>query len=103
MRYEYEKEKLSLKLEEELDMNSCKVLRNIMDGYIMKYQPKEVEIDLSNVKFMDSSGRGLLNGRYNLIKLLDSDMIIINPSSNIKRVLELSNIASKITLKYNEV
>ncbi len=103
MRYEYENGNLALKLEEELDMNSCRTLRTIMDGYIMKYQPKQVEIDLSKVSFMDSSGIGLLIGRYNLIKLMDSDMIITNPSSSIKRVLELSNIAGKITLKYNEV
>ena len=103
MRYEYKKGNLVLKLDEELDMNSCKILRNIMDGYIMKYQPKQVEIDLSEVKFMDSSGIGLLMGRYNLIKLIDSDMIITNPNSSIKRVLELSNIACKITLNFNEV
>ena len=103
MRYKYDNGNLFIKLEEELDMNSCKILRNIMDGYIMKYQPKEVEIDLSKVQFMDSSGIGLLMGRYNLVKLLDATLVITNPSTSIKRVLELSNIASKITLKYNEV
>ena len=103
MRYEYENGRLLVLLNEDLDMNSCKTLRNIIDGYIMKYEPEKVEIDLSHVKFMDSSGIGLLIGRYNLIKLMDSDMIITNPSSSIKRVLELSNIASKIELKYNEV
>ena len=41
---------------------------------------------------MDSSGIGLILGRYNLIKLLDSKMTIVNPSSSIKRVIELSNI-----------
>ncbi len=103
MRYKYDNGNLSIKLEEELDMNSCKVLRNIMDGYIMKYQPREVEIDLSKVQFMDSSGIGLLMGRYNLTKLIDANLVITNPSNSIKRILELSNIASKITLKYNEV
>ena len=103
MRYKYDNGNLSIKLEEELDMNSCKVLRNIMDGYIMKYQPREVEIDLSKVQFMDSSGIGLLMGRYNLTKLIDANLVITNTSNSIKRILELSNIASKITLKYNEV
>ena len=87
MRYIFEKGNLSIKLEEELDMNSCKILRNVIDGYIMKYQPIEFEIDLSDVKFMDSSGIGLLMGRYNLIKLLDGNMVIKNPSNNIRRIL----------------
>ncbi|MEG2610455.1 MAG: anti-sigma factor antagonist, partial [Bacilli bacterium] len=80
-------------------VNSCRTLRNIIDGYIMKYEPKEVIVDLTNVKFMDSSGIGLLIGRYNLVKLLDSKMIVINATKNIKRVLELSNIAKKIELR----
>lgn len=99
MRYIFEKGNLSIKLEEELDMNSCKILRNVIDGYIMKYQPIEFEIDLSDVKFMDSSGIGLLMGRYNLIKLLDGNMVIKNPSNNIRRILELSNISNEITLR----
>ena len=79
-------------LEEELDMNSCKIIRGVIDGYIMKFQPYELVLDLSDVKFMDSSGIGLILGRYNLIRLLDSKMKVINASKNIKRMIELSNI-----------
>lgn len=99
MKYKYEDGSLCINLEEELDMNSCKTLRSVIDGYIMRYQPKEFVIDLSAVKFMDSSGIGLLMGRYNLAKLIDSNMTIVNPTSTIKRVLELSNISNKITMR----
>ena len=99
MKYDYENGNLKVKLDEELDINSCKMLRNVIDGYIMKYQPQEFEIDLSEVKFMDSSGIGLLMGRYNLIKLMSSKMTIKNPSYSIKRIIELSNISKDITLR----
>ncbi len=99
MKYNYNEGILKIDLEEELDMNSCKLLRNVIDGYIMRYQPKELAIDLSQVKFMDSSGIGLIMGRYNLIKLMDSSMTIINPTNSIKRILELSNISNKITMR----
>lgn len=101
MRYTYDNENssLSINLEEELDVNSCRTLRNIIDGYIMRYEPKEFIINLTNVKFMDSSGIGLLIGRYNLIKLLDSNMTIVNATKSIKRVLELSNITRNINLR----
>ena len=99
MKYKFENGVLKIGLDEELDMKSCNVLRNVIDGYIMRYQPTNFEIDLSQVRFMDSSGIGLLMGRYNLIKLLDSNMTIINPSESIKRVLELSNISKNITMR----
>ncbi len=92
MKYNYLNGKLTIYLEEELDMNSCKIIRGVIDGYIMKFQPYELVLDLSDVKFMDSSGIGLILGRYNLIRLLDSKMKVINASKNIKRMIELSNI-----------
>ena len=99
MRYNYDGGNLKIDLDEEIDMKACKTLRTVIDGYIMRYQPREFIIDLSEVKFMDSSGIGLLIGRYNLIKFMDSKMTILNQTSSIKRVLELSNIADKITMR----
>lgn len=92
MKYNYIEGKLTVFLENEIDMSSCKILRGIIDGYIMKYQPYELVLDLSEVKFMDSSGIGLIIGRYNLIKLLDSKMTIVNASDSIRRLIELSHI-----------
>lgn len=97
--YDNEEKRLSVYLDEELDMHECRNIRNIIDSYIIKYEPKEFVMDFSNVKFMDSSGIGLLIGRYNLIKLLDCKMTVINVESSIKRVIELSSISKNITLR----
>ena len=99
MRYNYNDGNLRIYLDEDIDMKACKTLRTVIDGYIMKYQPNEFIIDLSDVKFMDSSGIGLLIGRYNLIKFMDSKMVILNPTKSIKRILELSNISDKILVR----
>lgn len=99
MKYFFEGGNLKIDLNEELDMNSCKELRTIIDGYIMRYQPDEVTLDLSEVKFMDSSGIGLLIGRYNLVKLMDSKLTILNPSSTVKRVIELSSVGKNISMR----
>ena len=92
MTYDYNNGELKVYLDEELDVKSCKVLRGIIDGYIMKYQPKELVMDLTNVDFMDSSGIGLILGRYNLLKLLGASMKVISVKQNIKRIIELSKI-----------
>ncbi|MBR1883428.1 MAG: anti-sigma factor antagonist [Clostridia bacterium] len=101
MKYVYDesKKRLSVYLDEELDIHECRTIRNIIDSYIIKYEPEEFIMDFSNVKFMDSSGIGLLIGRYNLIKLLDSKMTVINVDSSIKRVIELSSVSKYITVR----
>ena len=101
MKYVYKEEgkKLFVFLDEELVIHGCRTLRNIIDSYIIKYEPDEFIMDFSNVKFMDSSGIGLLLGRYNLVKLLDSKMTVVNVDSSIKRIIELSSVGKYITLR----
>lgn len=94
--YDKEKERLKIELSEEIDMSTCKTLRNIMDGYIIKYSPKECILDLEKVNFMDSSGLGLIMGRYNLIKMLNSKMTIINSSESIKKIFSMTKLAEDI-------
>jgi len=100
MKHEYNKETESLKIElaEEIDMNSCKILRNIMDGYIIKYSPKECILDMEKVSFMDSSGLGLIMGRYNLIKMLNSKMTLLNPGEPIKKILSMTELVKDIKI-----
>lgn len=98
MKYTYEEEKsnLKIKLNEELDMNSCKVLRTIVDGYIMKYSPVSCELDMTEVKFMDSSGLGFIMGRYNLLNMLDASLVIYTGDGSIKKIISMSNLGEKI-------
>jgi len=95
MKYNFEKEVLNINLDEELDMNTCKNLRTVIDGYIMRYQPREFVFDLSEVKFMDSSGLGLIIGRYNLLNLMNSKMVILNPSNNDNGITNIHTINDK--------
>jgi len=91
MKYTYEekKKKLKIDLDEDIDMNSCRSLRTIVDGYIMRYSPSICEMDMSNVKFMDSSGLGFIMGRYNLAKMLGCSLIVSNPDNSIKKLLSM--------------
>ena len=55
---------LKIKLRGEIDHHSALVLREEADSLIYRFRPQEVAIDLSTIEFMDSSGLGLLLGRY---------------------------------------
>lgn len=98
MKFKYvsEEDKLCIKLNEEIDIDSCKTLRTIVDGYILKYNPKECELDLENVTFMDSSGIGFIAGRNNLSKMLNCELIIKKPNDSIKKLLDMSTIMKDI-------
>ena len=100
MRCNFDKtgESLLIELNEEIDMGTCKTLRNIIDGYIIKYSPKECIFDLGAVNFMDSSGVGLIMGRYNLIKMLNSKMTILNPADSIKKILSMTELSDEIKI-----
>lgn len=89
---------LKFKLDEDIDMEACKTIREIIDGYIIKHSPRECVIDMKNVKFMDSSGLGLIMGRYNLMKMLNGKMTLINPCQSIKKILDMTDFTKDIKI-----
>lgn len=98
MKYTYDENnnKLDIFLDEDIDMNSCRTLRTIIDGYIMKYSPMECELNMIKVNFMDSSGIGFIMGRYNLLNMLGSKLIVRSKDVNVKKILNIANIGDKI-------
>lgn len=98
MKYTYDENnnKLDIFLDEDIDMNSCRTLRTIIDGYIMKYSPTECELNMIKVNFMDSSGIGFIMGRYNLLNMLGSKLIVRSKDVNVKKILNIANIGDKI-------
>lgn len=83
---------LKIFLNEDIDSNICKRMKNILDGYIIKYQPRNIYINLEEVNFMDSSGIGLLMGRYKFAKIINSNIYIVNPNPKIRKIMEISNM-----------
>ena len=101
MEYNYDnvKKELTLNLKGEIDCSNCKALKTIIDGYILRYEPKTVIINMANVNFMDSSGIGLITGRYNTCKLIYAKLTILNCKASIKKLLSLSSIARNIEIR----
>lgn len=71
MQVEYKKEDkhLILTITEEIDHHSSEKIRKRADYEIQIHIPKKVTFDFSNVTFMDSSGIGMLIGRYKLVSM----------------------------------
>lgn len=76
----------------EIDHHNAKEIREEIDRFIIANQPKELAIDFADISFMDSSGIGLIMGRYKLISECGGRLIVKNPRQYIKRVLKISGI-----------
>ena len=63
-----------------------------MDEMLEKFPTKKVIMDMKILEFMDSTGIGLLLGRYKKIVAKNSIAYIKNPSKSIDRLLTLSGV-----------
>ena len=68
--------------------------RSEIDLFIEKYLPNLVVLDFSEVNFMDTSGIGLILGRFKLANKLGINLQVINARDRIKRIIEFSGIKS---------
>lgn len=76
----------------ELDHHYSEYARSKIDGEIMKSTTKNVIFDFSKLGFMDSSGIGVIAGRYRNISKLNGKVAIVCRNVQINRILEMSGI-----------
>ena len=84
--------KLTAVLSGEIDHHIAKELRRDIDFAVREFQPEELVLDFAEVGFMDSSGIGLVMGRYKLMKETGGKVIVKNPQNQRKKVMRLSGI-----------
>ncbi len=87
-----EDNKIIALLSGEIDHHNAKTLRQDIDFALRENQPEELILDFSEVGFMDSSGIGLVMGRYKLMQEIGGSLIVRNPPAHIKKVMRLSGI-----------
>ena len=56
-------------------------------------------MDMSAVNFMDSSGLGLIMGRYSLMNELGGEVIVTDPNHAIERILTLAGMERVIKIQ----
>ena len=76
------------------DIDHCTAagLREPVDKEIMQRLPQKLILDLSGVSFMDSSGIGLIIGRYKLMTDLGGSIVLTDPRPEISKLLTLAGI-----------
>ena len=87
-----EKDRLIACISGEIDHHSALALREKVDRQIAALRPKELVIDLAAVDFMDSSGLGLILGRYTIACDIGAKLVLYKPTRRIRKILELAGI-----------
>lgn len=80
------------RLSGELDHHSARMMRTEIDRELSEKHPTRLVLDFSAVTFMDSSGIGLIMGRYKIMNGYGGNIIIAAPPAYIKKVLHLAGI-----------
>ena len=92
-------EDLLVKIRGEVDHHSAGKIREMIDRDVFFYRAQRVFLDLSGIDFMDSSGLGLILGRYTKIKDMGSTLIIKDPTGEIMKILKLSGVDKFIKIQ----
>lgn len=83
----------------EVDHYFADVVREEIDQRIQTEDIRQLEFDFCNTEFMDSSGIGLLMGRYKLMKALGGSVQISHAGERIQKILMLSGIHKIIPME----
>lgn len=76
----------------ELDDCTSSFTRDAIDEKLRNYNYKNVVFDMSNLTFMDSTGIGVLIGRYKYLKNKNVSTYISNPTSTVEKIFKMSGI-----------
>lgn len=85
----------------EIDHHTAGEVRRRIDNAITDKKPTHLIIDFKNVSFMDSSGIGLVMGRYRLLQGITSTatLEIKNVTAQTKKIMELAGLGRIAIIK----
>ena len=90
------KKTLVASLHGELDHHTAKEVKDLIEEVIKNKGVKNLIFDFSNLSFMDSSGIGVIVGRYKLICSIGGKVAIAGASKTVKRLILMSGISKLI-------
>lgn len=86
----------------EIDHHTAKTIRDRIDEQIFANRPKSLYMNFSDVDFMDSSGLGLIMGRYKLMNVYGGKTYIEDPSHRVLQIIELAGMNRIVEVVYTD-
>lgn len=85
----------------ELDHHYSEYFKEKIEEKLFEKNVKNLILDFKNLTFMDSSGIGVIIGRYKNVSKLGGKLVITNVKSNIERIFEISGLNKLVPIYRN--
>lgn len=83
---------LVVKPDSEIDHKNSAIMRHYIDKEINSRPVSNLIFDLQNVEMMDSSGIGMILGRYKNMRALNGNVYIAQPKKEILKIINISGL-----------
>ncbi|WP_462412095.1 anti-sigma F factor antagonist [Neobacillus sp. Marseille-QA0830] len=93
---------LCIRLGGELDHHTADELREKASELIEKNEIRHIVLNLEQLTFMDSSGLGVILGRYKQIKQVQGEMVVCAISPSLQRLFDMSGLFKIIKMEPTE-
>jgi stage II sporulation protein AA (anti-sigma F factor antagonist) len=90
---------MTVTIEGDIDHHSAKYIRDQIDTAIFYCRPREMIMELGKVTFMDSSGLGLILGRYTRMAEIGGKLTLSHPSPQTEKILHLAGVGRMIQIQ----
>ncbi|MFC7441046.1 anti-sigma F factor antagonist [Laceyella putida] len=83
---------LVVRLRGELDHHASEQVRRSIEDELAKGQSSHLVLNLADLEFMDSSGLGVILGRYKKVSQLGGKMMLCAIRPSVHRLMEMSGL-----------
>ena len=99
---EYKRQALIVRLSGELDHHSAQTVKATLEEAIERGRVHHIVLSLKDLSFMDSSGLGVILGRYKQISNRGGKMVVCDINQAVYRLFELSGMFKIIQVEDDE-
>ncbi len=96
MEHERKKDTVTVRITGELDHCSAQAVRRELDALIAEPGVKRLVLDMADMTFMDSSGIGVILGRYRALRERGGSVAVKNLNPQVEKVFTLSGMRQVI-------
>ncbi len=99
--FEIVKRVLVVTLKGEIDHHTCVKIRTEIDREFQRARAKDLVFDFKDVSFMDSSGIGMMMGRYRNVAICGGSVGVYNASKEVRKIMDMAGVC-KLMKFYND-